>query len=152
MPSVPRMFRLHAPALRRWANLVNLSTPAGLALARLTGCRIRTGPQGVVLAGGYPLALPKAAAFTLGNVILYRSSSARRITADGSPLLRHEMRHSTQYAILGPLFLPLYFAAAAASRLLAGNPASANPFERLAGLADGGYRQAGRGQSRSRQG
>ena len=152
MLPVPRMLRFRAPALRRWANLVNLSTPAGLVLARLTGCRIHSGPQGVILAGGYPLRLPRAAAFTLGNVILYRSSSARRITADGSPLLRHEMRHSTQYAILGPLFLPLYFAAAAVSRLLTGSPASANPFERLAGLADGGYRHSARAQPRSRQG
>ncbi|MCC3277142.1 hypothetical protein LJ753_14835 [Arthrobacter sp. zg-Y20] len=152
--SMPR-FRLHsarprrtgprsrALRVRRWANIVNLSTPAGLALARFTGCRVRPGPNGVLLAEGYPLALPRAAAFTVGNVILYPGSTARRITADNSPLLRHEMRHSTQYALLGPFFLPLYAAASVLSRAAAGDPASANPFERLAGIHDGGYRPEG---------
>ena len=153
MPSIPSRFRPRPFAvcgrwhrLRRWANLLNLSTPAGLFLARLTGCRVDPGPYGTLLAEGYPLALPRAAAFTIGNVVFYRPAAARRIStgrmnAGNSPLLRHEMRHSTQYAVLGPLFLPLYFAAAVFSRLLTGNAARANPFERLAGLADGGYRQ-----------
>ena len=164
MPPVPRMFRLPDPALRRphrtvmlhglrrLANLVNLSTPAGLALARLTGCTVRPGPGGILLAEGYPLAVPAAAAFTVGNVVLFRAGSARRIEATDSPLLRHEMRHSSQYAVLGPFFLPLYFAAAACSRLLTGNPASVNPFERLAGLRDGGYREASSHPVRIRRG
>ncbi|WP_146363222.1 hypothetical protein [Arthrobacter yangruifuii] len=138
MPSVPVV-------LRRWMNLLNLSTPAGLLLARATGCSITPGPQKIILAEGYPLPLPRAAAFTVGNVVLYRSASAGRIHAPDSPLLCHETRHSSQYAFLGPLFLPAYFAASALSRLVAGDPASANPFERLAGLRDGGYRPDGRG-------
>lgn len=150
MPSIPLPRRPRprsvpaacAASLRRWLNLLNLSTPAGLLLARLTGCRLESGPQQIVLAGGYPLALPRAAAFTVGNVVLYRNSSARRIHAPGSPLLRHESRHTTQYACLGPLFLPLYFAASAVSRAATGDPASSNPFERQAGLSDGGYRRA----------
>ncbi|MCC9175892.1 hypothetical protein [Arthrobacter sp. zg-Y179] len=140
MPSVPIVPRPYAVSIRRWINLLNLSTPAGLLLARATGCSITPGPQKTTLAGDYPLPLPRAAAFTVGNVVLYRSSSARRIQAPDSPLLRHEIRHSSQYALLGPFFLPAYFAASALSRTFAGDPASANPFERLAGLRDGGYR------------
>ncbi|MCQ1996027.1 hypothetical protein [Arthrobacter sp. zg-Y1171] len=140
MPSVPIVLRPRAASIRRWINLLNLSTPAGMLLARATGCSITPGPQEITLAEGYPLPFPRAAAFTVGNVVLYRSSSARRIHAPDSPLLRHETRHSTQYALLGPLFLPAYSAAAALSRVIAGDPASANPFERLAGLRDGGYR------------
>ncbi|MDM7990304.1 DUF4157 domain-containing protein [Arthrobacter sp. zg-Y877] len=129
-----------AASARHWINLLNLSTPAGMVLARLTGCATRTGPQKITLAEGYPLSLPRAAAFTVGNVVFYRSSTARRLHAPDSRLLRHEMRHSTQYALLGPFFLPLYAAASTLSRVVAGDPASANPFERLAGLHDGGYR------------
>jgi hypothetical protein len=36
--------------------------------------------------------------------------------------------------------LPCYFAAAGVSWLLSGDVGAWNPFERLAGLADGGYR------------
>lgn len=143
-PFRPRSVSGRGVFLRRRLNLLNLSTPAGLLLARLTGCRIEAGPQQILLAQGYPLALPRAAAFTVGNVVLFPDSSARRIHAPDSPLLRHESRHSTQYAFLGPLFLPLYFAASALSLASAGNAASANPFERLAGLRDGGYRPAPR--------
>ncbi|MCC9206220.1 hypothetical protein [Arthrobacter sp. zg-Y769] len=138
-----------AASLRRWINVLNLSTPAGLMLARLTGCRTLPGPQKTTLVEGYPLSLPRAAAFTVGNVVFYRSSSARRIHAPDSPLLRHEIRHSSQYALLGPFFLPAYFAASALSRAFAGDPASANPFERLAGLRDGGY-HPGPGRQRRR--
>jgi hypothetical protein len=55
-------------------------------------------------------------------------------------LLGHEEKHSSQYAwCLGLPFLPLYFLAAGWSQLRTGNPASANFFERQAGLAAGGY-------------
>lgn len=124
--------------LRAALNLVNLSTPAGVLLARAAGCRIRRGPSGLLLAGNWTHRLPKAAAFTVGNVVLYRERAAPQL-APGSPLLVHESRHSTQYAMLGPVFLPLYFAAAAWSVLRTGNPGSGNPFERLAGLREGGY-------------
>ena len=129
--------------LRRLLNLVNLSTPAGLALARAANCRIARGPDGLLLAGGWSWPLPKAAAFTVGNVILYRSRVARSFTPGTGgrprPLLQHEARHSTQYAALGPAFLPLYFLSAGVSLLRRGDPASGNIFERLAGLDDGGY-------------
>ncbi|WP_459307922.1 eCIS core domain-containing protein [Arthrobacter sp. HLT1-21] len=130
------------PAHRmRWLlNWMNLSTAAGLALATAKRCEVRSGPAGLLLAFGYTGTLPVASAFTVGNVILFRASAS-----EGTPrpaLLAHESRHSTQYAAcLGLPFLPLYFGAAAFSLLRTGDPASANTFERRAGLADGGYVQ-----------
>ncbi|WP_341481643.1 hypothetical protein [Arthrobacter gengyunqii] len=128
--------------LRRLLNTLNLTTPAGLLLARAGGCPVEHGPDGLLLAGGWTFPLPKAAAFTVGNVILYRDRVARSFLPgpDGpSALLRHEARHAGQYAGLGMAFLPLYFLAAGLSRLRTGDPASGNVFERLAGLEDGGY-------------
>ena len=74
----------------------------------------------------------------MGNVVLFRAGPAEAL---GNPvLLGHEERHSTQYAwCLGVPFLPLYFLAAAWSLWRTGNPGSANPFERHAGLQAGGY-------------
>lgn len=119
-------------------NLLNASTPAGLALAVTTRCRLRRLPRGMVLASGYPFGFPRAAAFTVGDVVLTRSS-AERILARPA-LLAHEERHSWQYAAcLGLPFLPLYLLGAGWSWLTSGHVAVRNPFEQLAGLADGGY-------------
>lgn len=129
--------------LRQLLNMINLTTPAGLLLARAGRCAVKPGPDGLLLAGGWTWPLPRAAAFTVGNVILYRPRAARFFISGPKgpgPLLRHEARHASQYAVLGFAFLPLYFAAAGLSVLRTGNPASGNIFERLAGLADGGYR------------
>ncbi len=125
--------------LRRAVNLLNLSTPAGLALALLAGTALQPGPQGLILAIGYQPRLPIAGAFTVGNVVLYR---AGRPFIDANPaLLHHEARHSTQYAwCLGLPFLPLYAACAVFSLWRTGEPGSRNLFERHAGLDDGGYR------------
>ncbi|MET4060106.1 hypothetical protein ABIB35_001651 [Arthrobacter sp. UYP6] len=133
--------------LRQVLNFLNLTTPAGLFLARAGRCSVTRGPDGLLLAADWTWPLPKAAAFTIGNVILYRPRVAPAFSSGcagpgPSPLLRHEARHSDQYAALGPAFLPLYFAAAGISRLRTGDPASGNVFERLAGLEDGGYRTA----------
>jgi hypothetical protein len=118
-------------------NLVNGSTLAGLAVARLGGAGIARCPDGLLAGLGYELPVPTAPAFTLGNVIISRRPW---INAD-SDLFRHEARHATQYAWCGGLLmLPLYFAAAGGSWLLSGDVGAWNPFERLAGLADGGYR------------
>jgi hypothetical protein len=146
-PVAPRPF----VRIRSVLNVINLSTPAGLALALAGKCRISRGPDGLLLAGGWAWPLPRAAAFTVGNVILYRSRVASSfqpragVSSPGSVarsrLLQHESRHSSQYAALGPAFLPLYFLAAGISTLRTGDPASGNVFERLAGLDDGGYRR-----------
>jgi hypothetical protein len=124
--------------VRRAANLLNLSTPLGLLIALIGGStRISGAPDGLLICDGYRLPLPDAPAFTVGNVLLFRD--ARDL--DGRPeLLAHEARHATQYAFcLGPVMLVLYLACAGVSLLLSGCHASYNPFERLAGLDDGGY-------------
>ncbi|MGP4025401.1 hypothetical protein [Actinomadura sp. 3N407] len=133
------MTRVHR--LRQAVNAVNLSTGLGLLLA-LTATRrprsVRRAPDGLLVAGGYRPPLPVAPVFTVGNVVLLRGDASG--LADGSPLLRHEARHCTQYAwCLGLLMIPLYGVCAGVSMLLCGDWSSYNPFERLAGLADGGY-------------
>ena len=123
--------------LRLALNLVNGSTLCGLAVARLGRARLAGCPGGLLAGTGYRLPVPSAPAFTLGNVIITRRPS---IDPEGN-LFRHEARHATQYAWCGGvLMLPCYFAAAVVSWLLSGDVGAWNPFERLAGLADGGYR------------
>ena len=125
--------------VRQVVNWVNLSTPLGLLAAAVGRARVSRGHDGLILARGYRLRVPSAPAFTLGNVILLRiddDALARR-----PRLLVHEARHATQYAwCVGPVMLPFYGLAAAWSWLRCRNPATYNVFERLAGLADGGYR------------
>jgi hypothetical protein len=142
--------------MRAAANWANLSTPAGLVLARAAGCRVRRGAGGLRYALGYRPPLPAAGAFTVGNVVFFRPAFT---DPDAHPaLVAHEGRHCTQYALcLGLPFLPLYFAAAGWSWLRTGDPASRNVFERAAGLQAGGYAErpprplaAALGRSRSR--
>jgi hypothetical protein len=122
--------------VRQAVNLVNGSTLAGLAVSRLGSARLAPCPDGLLAGTGYQLPVPTAPAFTLGNVII-----TRRPSLDvNSALFRHEARHATQYAWCGGLLmLPLYFTAAGASWLLSGDFGAWNPFERAAGLTDGGY-------------
>jgi hypothetical protein len=134
-------------------NVVNLSTPLGLLVAAAGRSTLRRGPRGLVLASDFRLGswvagsaiapahthdrwLPPA--FTVGNVVL---SPRPAEYLDGRPaLLAHEERHSWQYAFcLGLPMLPLYALGAAWSYVRGGDVAVHNPFERLAGLADGGY-------------
>jgi len=125
--------------VRQVANWLNLSTPLGLLLARLARARTTSGPDGLVLAHDYRLRVPSAPAFTVGNVVLVRGDD---VLGRRPRLLAHESRHATQYAVcVGPLLIPLYGLAALWSWLRAGDPATYNVFERLAGLEDGGYRR-----------
>ena len=123
--------------MRQVANVVNLSTPLGLALALAGRGTLRRGPDGLLLA--HAVRLPaRAPAFTVGNVVLLRLDDAA--LARRPRLLVHEARHATQYACcVGPLMLPLYGLAAAWSWLRCRDPSSYNIFEVRAGLADGGY-------------
>jgi hypothetical protein len=123
--------------LRQVANVVNLSTPLGLALALAGRGTLRRGPHGLLLA--HAVRLPaRAPAFTVGNVVLLRLDDAA--LAHRPRLLGHEARHATQYACcVGPLMLPLYGLAAAWSWLRCRDPSSYNIFEVRAGLEDGGY-------------
>lgn len=124
--------------LRQFANLANGTTLLGLAIARAAGTSVSQGPRGLIIAAGYRWRIPFAGAFTLGNVILCRVRAEQLTVNPG--LLGHEEKHCSQYAYcLGLPFLPLYFLSAAWSLLRTGDPASANFFERQAGLAAGGY-------------
>ncbi|MET4095666.1 hypothetical protein [Arthrobacter sp. UYCu712] len=124
--------------LRQIANVLNASTLLGLLLAVWARTRVRRGPRGLLIATGYRWRLPFAAAFTVGNVVLFRTGPEQALADE--VLLQHEERHSTEYAwCLGVPFLPLYFLAAGWSVWRTGNPGSANVFERHAGLRAGGY-------------
>lgn len=136
-----------AQRLRATANILNGSTALGLLLASAARLDVVAGPRGLLLAAGYRWPLPLAGAFTVGNVIIFRTRAAGPPPdprqADAA-LLGHEESHASQYAaFLGVPFLPLYLAAAAWSWLRTGNPGSANIFERHAGLEAGGYPPAG---------
>jgi hypothetical protein len=121
---------------RQAVNLANFSTPAGLGVAALGGARLARSVDGLLTATGYRLPVPPAPAFCLGNVIITRADGI----AAGSRLFRHEARHATQYAWSGGVaMVPLYLVAAGVSWVLTGDFGARNVFERLAGLADGGY-------------
>ncbi|WP_238175505.1 MULTISPECIES: hypothetical protein [Kribbella] len=118
-------------------NFVNLSTVAGAVVGVLGRASFSRGPRGLFFANGYKLGFPVAGAFTIGNVVL---SKHERVYFDNPALLRHEERHSWQYFwLIGLPMLPLYVVGVVVSFLLTGDPASRNPFERLADLKEGGY-------------
>jgi hypothetical protein len=119
--------------VRQIVNALNGSTLLGLVLAKAYGARLEPAPDGLVLARGARDAVPRADAFTVGNVILVRVAEPPDL------LLQHEAVHATQWACCVLLFLPLYGLAALWSLARAGDHYSRNVFERRAGLAAGGY-------------
>ncbi|WP_314324782.1 hypothetical protein [Paenarthrobacter ilicis] len=124
--------------LRQIINIVNLSTPLGLAVAAAARTTVSKGPRGLLIAAGYHWRFPDAGAFTVGNVVIYRAPHG--VAGTSAVLLGHEERHSTQYAYcLGLPFLALYGLAALWSTFRSGNPGTSNFFERQAGLSAGGY-------------
>jgi len=132
--------------IRGLVNVMNLSTPAGLAVAWLGAGSVRRGPDDLWIADRYRLPLPKAPAFTMGSVVLLRRPlpgwPEDPAAAIPPRLLAHEARHATQYAYCGGvLMVPAYLVAAGWSWVRTGDPGSRNVFERRAGLADGGYRE-----------
>ena len=134
----PRTGRLLL-GLRSAGNLVNLSTPAGLLVARLGRAKVRRHPRGLFLAEEYRLRFPVAGAFTIGNVLI-TGGRWEDLERRFPELLAHEEAHSWQY--LYCLGLPYYLAYTACmgwSMLRTGDRAAANFFERQAGLVRGGY-------------
>ena len=127
------------PSTRHALNWANGTTAVGFALARLTRSPILDGPLGTYIATEYPLRVPDATCFVMGDVIFCRHTRNWLLADVNRPTLRHEMRHTYQYAQLGPLFWPLYFASCGWSFLATGSYGARNGFERQAGLADGGY-------------
>ena len=108
-------------------------------MAALGRATIARSVDGLFTGTGYRLPVPPAPAFCLGNVIVTR----RDAIEPGSRLFRHEARHATQFAWCGGvIMIPLYLAAAGVSWALTGDFGARNAFERLAGLADGGYAAA----------
>ncbi|WP_233550947.1 hypothetical protein [Amnibacterium setariae] len=129
---------------RRFGNLVNGSTALGVLLARLGRARIRRGPHGLLIADGVRLPLRGAGAMTVGNVVLVPGSAGALVGALPR-VLEHESRHASQWLRWGGLpFLPAYLLGAAWSLVVSGDRAAHNPFERAAGLADGGYQDVPR--------
>lgn len=136
--------------VRAVVNWANLSTPLGLLVARAGGARLERRGRGTWIAGGYRWGFPRAGAFTVGSVVL--STRDLDDLRSRSELLRHEDRHCTQYAwCLGPVMLVPYVVSAGVSWAVAGDHSSYNPFERLAGLADGGYPAPRTRRARSRR-
>ncbi len=127
-----------ARRVRSALNLLNLSTPLGLAVALAGGARLRRDDSGLWLGEGYRLPLPRAGAFTVGDVVTTPGTFAG-LTAAQPEVMGHEERHAWQYAVAGLGFLPLYAAASGWSWLRSGSPAVLNFFERDAGLVAGGY-------------
>jgi len=128
--------------LRQVANAINLSTPIGLALATLGDATLSPWPNGLIIASEHRLPFPSAPAFTMGNVVLVRARRAQldEFDAEFPELMRHEERHTTQFAFcLGPVMVPLYLGACAWSWARTGDWWSRNLFETRAGLIDGGY-------------
>lgn len=124
---------------RQILNWLNLSTPLGLGIAAVGGCRLRKGPGRSFLADYYRWTFPAAGAFTVGDVIITRHD-LDLLAARRPDLLRHELVHSWQWAYcLGLPFLPLYVGSMAWSWLRTGDRAARSFFERQAGLGTGGY-------------
>ncbi len=126
--------------IRAAGNALNLSTPLGLLIATSGRATLRWGPDALVVAEGYRLPLPKAGAFTVGNVVVVPHGPLAGVELQHPGTLAHEARHSWQYFwCLGLPFLPLYALASGWSWLRTGDPWSRNGFERDAGLVRGGY-------------
>lgn len=129
------------PRIRSIGNWANLSTPLGLAIAGLGGASIRRGPRGLWLAEGYRASLPRAGAFTVGNVVIIVGRDLAGLQRHFPAILEHEENHSGQwFGLLGLPFLAAYGAASAWSWLRHGDWHSGNIFEVRADLAKGGYR------------
>jgi len=125
--------------VRQVVNWLNLSTLSGLLVATIGRARLSPGPRHTILATDLRLPL-RAGALTIGDVVMTRKSLDRML--ERPALVRHELRHTVQFAwCLGIVMLALYAVAAAGSWVLTGDPASRNVFERLAGLEDGSYRE-----------
>ena len=130
------------PTARSVLTAVNGTTLVGLGIAALTGATVRRGPGGILVAEGYRRTVPPATCFTVGSVIITRRTAEWLLHESRAELLAHESRHAGQYAVLGPLFWPAYWAFCGYSWALTGTYGARNAFERHAGLERGGYRAA----------
>jgi hypothetical protein len=118
---------------------LNGTTGAGLLIALAGGARLRRGRDGVLIAENWRHRMPPATCFTVGSVIVTRRTAHWLLAEERAALFGHESRHASQYAVLGPLFWPAYWAACGYSYAATGSWGTRNVFERRAGLEAGGY-------------
>jgi hypothetical protein len=126
-------------AARTLLTLANGTTGAGVLIALGGRAKLRRGRHGVLIAEGYRPRVPGATCFTVGSVVITRRTAEWLLAEERRDLLGHESRHAGQYAVLGPLFWPAYWAACGWSYALTGSYGARNAFERHAGLSAGGY-------------
>ena len=125
--------------VRNIGNLANLSTPLGLVVALCSRARLRM-VDGLLVADNARLPFIQASAMAIGSVVLVNGRTLEEAQLRIPALLEHENSHAWQYAYcLGLPFIPAYTVAMIWSQLSRGDRASANFFERQAGLASGGY-------------
>lgn len=130
--------------VRNVANLANLSTPLGVAVALVTRGRLRR-VRGLLVAERARLGSIPAGALTIGSVVLVPRLSLEELERRIPGVVAHEDAHAWQYAYcLGLPFIPLYFAATGWSWLRTRDRAAGNVFEIQAGLELGGYRPRSR--------
>lgn len=127
------------PTVRSTLTWINGTSLAAVVLSAATRTRLVRGPGGVLVAAGYPLRVPKQPCFTVGSVIFTKRTADWLLDPERLDLLGHETRHVSQYAVLGPLFWPLYAAASGWSYLVTTSYGCRNVFEKHAGLVHGGY-------------
>ncbi len=125
--------------VRTLLTLANGTTGAGVLIALAGRAKIRRGRDGVLIGEGYRWRVPAATCFTVGSVVLTKKSAEWLLAEEQRALFGHEHRHTGQYAWLGPLFWPAYWAACGWSYALTGSYGARNAFERHAGLTGGGY-------------
>lgn len=130
-----------AAVARTALTAVNGTTLVGLLIAVGTGAKVRRGPGGILIAENYRARVPRQTCFTVGSVILTRRPAEWLLHELHVDLLAHETRHAGQYAVLGPLFWPAYWAACGYSYAMTGSYGVRNAFEKHAGLTAGGYRE-----------
>ena len=120
-------------------NMVNVTTPGGLLVAKIGRAKVRRGPRGLFLAEGYRLTFPVAGAFAIGNVITTGATWEEKLR-QYPQLLEHEEVHTWQYLYcIGFPYYVAYVMCMGWSMLRTGDRAARNFFERQAGLRIGGY-------------
>ena len=131
---------------RHLINKLNLSTFLGLFLAKIFGGTTIQKENGIYLNYGRTGKYQKATIIAIGDVLLVKRDTHCKMCQQGNPydlsdsLLRHELKHSEQYAKFGGIFfILLYSIACLKSYIIYRNMWEGNIFEIQANLQDGGY-------------
>lgn len=121
--------------LRNLANVANLSTPLGLAVAVAGRARLRRRGH-LIVADRARLPIRNAGAVTIGSVVLVPHRAVEEVEASTPTLMEHEDGHAWQYAYcLGLPFIPLYGAATLWSMIRTGGPRERQPLRGAGGPA-----------------